>query len=380
MRCGPSPRIPHLTPTLSASRRNFVPAGGRRSEASPRAPGGGEGAGRRLAWLLACAVLAVLAAGSARSEVPELTIGVQFGIGYLPIYVAKHAALFDKQMVGNGLKPIPVAIVHVAGAPQISDGLISQTMQIGSGGITAMMVSWDKTKAIKGQAMKGIVALSSLPYELLTVNPRLTSLADFGEQNKIGLPAIKVSIPAILLQMAAERSFGPGNFNKLDPLTVSLAQPDGATALLSGGGTVDSYIFAPPFNYQLREHPNIRRIWSSAQLTGGDITSLAAWTTAQFRDENPKTYRAVVAAIHEAIGVIASDHRRAAQIFIKEENSKLPVEAVAGMLGEPDLTFDTAPHHSLDLAKFIARTGLIKSTPADWRDYFFPEIDGENGS
>jgi NitT/TauT family transport system substrate-binding protein len=329
---------------------------------------------------MACAVLAVIATGTARAEVAELTIGVQFGIGYLPIYVAMDAGLFDKEMQANGLKPIPINIVHVAGAPQISDGLISQTMQIGSGGITAMMVSWDKTKAIKGQAMKGIVALSSLPYELLTVNPRLTSLADFGEQNKIGLPAIKVSIPAILLQMAVERGFGSGNFNKLDPLTVSLAQPDGATALLSGGGTVDSYIFAPPFNYQLREHTGIRRIWSSAQLTDGDITSLAAWTTARFRDDNPRTYRAVVAALHEAMAVIQSDHRRAAEIFLKEENSKLPVEFVSGILAEPDLAFDTAPHHSLDLAKFIARTGLIKSSPADWKDYFFPEIEGEKGS
>ena len=215
-------------------------------------------------------------------------------------------------MEANGLEPIPVAIVHVAGAPQISDGLLSQTMQIGSGGITAMMVSWDKTKAIKGQAMKGIVALSVLPYELLTTNPAIKSLADLGGKNKIGLPAIKVSIPAILLQMAAERRFGAGNYGKLDPLTVSLAQPDGATALLSGGGTVDSYIFAPPFNYQLREHAGIHRIWSSAQLTGGDITSLAAWTTSRFRDDNPKTYQAVVAALHEAIILIKSDHRRAA--------------------------------------------------------------------
>ncbi len=353
-------RLPHLTPTLSA-------------------PGGGEGAGRRLA-LLACAVLALLSTSPARAEVAALTIGVQFGIGYLPIYVAKEAGLFDKRMQESGLAPIPVDIVHVAGAPQISDGLLSQTMQIGSGGITAMMVSWDKTKAAKGTAMKGIVALSSLPYELFTVNPRIKSLADLGEQNKIGLPAIKVSIPAILLQMAAERDFGAANYNKLDPLTVSLAQPDGATALLSGGGTVDSYIFAPPFNAQLRDRPNIRRIWSSAELTDGDITSLAAWTTTRFRDENPKTYGAVVAALHDAIALIQGDHRRAAEIFIKAESSKLPADFLAGILGEPGLAFDTAPHHSLDLAKFIARTGLIKSSPADWRDYFFPEIAGEKGS
>jgi NitT/TauT family transport system substrate-binding protein len=71
-----------------------------------------------------------------------------------------------------------------------------------------------------------------------------------------------VSVPAIFLQMAAERLYGAGNHGRLDPLTVSLAQPDGAMSLLSGGGTVDSYVFAPPFNYQLSARPNIRS-WSS---------------------------------------------------------------------------------------------------------------------
>jgi NitT/TauT family transport system substrate-binding protein len=334
-----------------------------------------------LAALLALsgALLALCGAAHA-SEVAQLRIGVQYGIGYLPIYVASEAKLFDEQLEENGLAPVPVTLVHVAGAPQISDGLLSRSMEIGSGGITAMMVSWDKTRSAKEQAMRGIVALSSLPYELLTIDPAVTSLRDLGERNKIGLTAIKVSVPAILLQMAAEREFGPGGYNKLDPLTVSLAQPDGATSLIAGGGAVDSYIFAPPFNYQLRDQPKIHRVWSSADLIGGDITSLSMWTTTRFREENPLTYRAVFNAIAEAIELIRSHPKRAAEIFIKAENAKLSVDQVTDMLGKPDLAFDVAPHHSLDLAAFLARTGLIKSAPSNWRDYFFPEIHGADGS
>src|SRR5258708_7102422 len=189
----------------------------------------------------------------------------------------------------SGLAAIPITIQNVAGAPQINDGLLSQTMEIGCGGITAMMVAWEKTKLARGQAMKGVVALSSLPYELLTVNPAVRSLKDFGAQNKIGMTSIKVSIPAIFLQMPAEQIFGAGNFNKLDPLTVSLAQPDGATSLLSGGGAVDSYIFAPPFNYQLRDRPNVRRIWSSTELTGGGITPPSVGETQRVRGGKPAT-------------------------------------------------------------------------------------------
>ncbi len=321
-----------------------------------------------------------LSPSGALAEVGQLRIGVQFGLGYLPVYVAQSAGFIAQRMNESGLAAIPITVQNVAGAPQINDGLLSQTMEIGCGGITAMMVSWEKTKVAKAQAMKGMVALSSLPYELLTVNPTVRSLKDFGAQNKIGMTAIKVSIPAIFLQMAAEQVFGAGNFNKLDPLTVSLAQPDGATSLLSGGGAVDSYIFAPPFNYQLRDRPNIRRIWSSTDLAGGAITSLSMWATTQFREDNPKTYRAVIAAMRDAVAFIHDNRAQAAEIFIKAENSKLSRDFLVSVLGEPDLAFDLAPQHSLDLAKFLVRTGLLKSAPSDWRDYFFPEIAGENGS
>ncbi|MBV8168809.1 MAG: ABC transporter substrate-binding protein, partial [Alphaproteobacteria bacterium] len=99
----------------------------------------------------------------ARSETPELRIGVQFGVGYLPVYVAQADGLINKRLAARGLKPGAVTIQNVAGAPQISDGLLSRTMDIGCGGITAMIVAWDKTKAAGGQAMRDMVALSSMP-------------------------------------------------------------------------------------------------------------------------------------------------------------------------------------------------------------------------
>jgi NitT/TauT family transport system substrate-binding protein len=332
---------------------------------------------RSLALIL---ILAGFARVPADAEVAQLRIGVQFGIGYLPVYIAREAGLIDQRLTAAGLPPAPVTLVPVAGAPEINDGLLSRSLEIGSGGITAMMVAWDKTRASKETAMKGIVALSALPYELLTTDPAVTSLKDLSERNKIGLPAVKVSVPAIFLQMAAERLYGPGNHGRLDPLTVSLAQPDGATSLLSGGGTVDSYVFAPPFNYQLGERPNIRKVWSSTELTGGAITSLVLWTTARFHEENPQTFRAVVAATRDAVALIKSDRRRAAEIYIKTENSKLSVDAVAEMLARPENSFEIAPRHSLELAAFLSRTGLINASPARWQDYFFPEIANENGS
>src|SRR5258708_12470439 len=80
------------------------------------------------AGILGCVLLFLPAAS--RAEVTELRIGVQFGVGYLPVYVAQAAGLIDARMKETGLAPVPVTIQNVAGAPQIPDALFSQTMQI----------------------------------------------------------------------------------------------------------------------------------------------------------------------------------------------------------------------------------------------------------
>ena len=137
--------------------------------------------------------------------------------------------------------------------------------------------------------MLGLTALSSVSYELWTVDSNLKSLRDLDPQkNKIGLTAAKVSVPAIFLQMASEQINGIGKHAAFDPLTVSLAQPDGLISLLAGGSTVDSYLFAPPFSQQMRDKPNVHRVWSSTELFGSPITALASWTTARFHRDNPK--------------------------------------------------------------------------------------------
>ena len=104
---------------------------------------------------------------------------MQYGLGYLPLYVARDAGLFDKHMKAQGLEPVPVRIVNFTGGPQIQDGLLSQTLDIGAGGVTVLLIARDKTRGAGDQAMLGLTALSSVPYDLWTVDANL----------KLGLPA-----------------------------------------------------------------------------------------------------------------------------------------------------------------------------------------------
>ena len=216
---------------------------------------------------LAFAALSVASSPCASQSTKQLRIGVQFGLGYLPLYVADVNHLFEQRMREQGVAPVPVEIVHVAGGPQINDGLLSGNFEMGSGGYTAMMVSWDKTRNAGDSRLLGVTALSSVPYDLFSTDAQLTSVKDLSrERDKIGVPSVKVSVPAIYLQMEAERLFGTGKHTALDDLTVSLSQPDGAISLLSGGTTVNSYLFSPPFIKQVTGKPGIRSYRKRARL------------------------------------------------------------------------------------------------------------------
>lgn len=318
---------------------------------------------------------------AALAQMKELRIGVQYGLGYLPLYVARDAGLFDKHMKAQGLEPVPVRIVNFTGGPQIQDGLLSQTLDIGAGGVTVLLIARDKTRGAGDQEMLGLTALSSVPYDLWTADAKLKSLRDLDPQkNKIGLPAAKVSVPAIFLQMASEQINGIGKHAAFDPMTVSLAQPDGLISLMAGGSTVDSYLFAPPFSQQMRDKQNVHRAWSSTELFGSPITALASWTTTRFHRENPKQVAAFVAAIRDAIDLIRTDKTQAAAIYVKAEPSKLPADYFAKVLEDPDVRFTLAPENSVRIAEYLARIGTLKQKPSGWKDTFFPVLHGESGS
>ncbi|MFX7025305.1 hypothetical protein ABTI08_20640, partial [Acinetobacter baumannii] len=82
--------------------------------------------------------------------------------------------------------------------------------------------------------------------------------------------------------------------------------------------------------------------------------------------ENPKAVVAFVAAMRDAIELIAKEPLRAAQIYAKAESSKLSPEFLAEVLADPDVRFTLAPENSVKVADFLSRIGTLKSKPASW--------------
>src|ERR1700709_1097707 len=121
----------------------------------------------------------------------------------------------------------------MSGPVAMNEALLSNSTDIVTGGVPGLITLWDKTQGTSFE-VKGICALSSQPFLLNTSNPAIKSIKDLSDRDRVAVPAIKVPVQAVVLQMAAAKAFGDENYAKLDPLTVSMSPPDATTTLLGG--------------------------------------------------------------------------------------------------------------------------------------------------
>ena len=84
--------------------------------------------------------------------------------------------------------------------------------------------------------MRAITALVTLPYQITTNDPEIKTIADMGKCKKIPVPSVKVSSPAVTIQMAAAKLYGIKEFNRFDTATVTMSPADATIALLTGSG------------------------------------------------------------------------------------------------------------------------------------------------
>ena len=322
-----------------------------------------------------------LAATTAAAEVGAIRIAQQYGINYLPLMVMEDRHLIEAQAKRLGLGKLDVAWSKMSSGAAMNDALLSGSLDIASGGVGPIVTLWAKTSTLPAaQQVKGIAALDSMPVVLNTRNPRIKRIEDFTDQDKIALPAVKVSIQAVTLQMAVAKAFGAQNHAKLDPITVSMSHPDGMIALLNPRSEVDAHFTGPPFSELEVRQPGIHTVVHSYKLLGGMTTSTVAWTTARFHDQNPKVYRAFLAALEEAVSIIDKDKRAAAQLYLRMTKSKESLETMESILSDPDIEYTLTPMNVLKYATFMHDVGSIKANPSAWTDMFFPEIHQLHGS
>jgi NitT/TauT family transport system substrate-binding protein len=143
---------------------------------------------RMLAGLLA---LVMAAAAPAHAE-GKLRIAQQFGVVYLLLNVAQDQKLIEKHGAALG-QPIQVEYVQLSGGNAVNDALLSGAIDMAGAGVGPLLTIWDRTNG--RQNVKGVASLGNFPYYLVSTNPKVRSIADFGEHDRIALPAVSVSVP-----------------------------------------------------------------------------------------------------------------------------------------------------------------------------------------
>ena len=227
----------------------------------------------RRPWLTGVLSAALLAAGllaaapaSAHAETGEVRIAQLYGLTYLPAYIAYEQELIQKHAVRLGI-PAPKVTPHkLTSGPVANDALISGNVDIAMGGLTVLMTLWDRTQG--KQNIKGFGIMCESPIYLLTADPKIQSLKDFGEGDRIAVSAVKVTMQAIFLQMAAAKEFGWENRGRFDPMTVSMSHPESVGALRSGKLEVKSYAAILPYNLDVLTAPHVRQLMTSYDVLG----------------------------------------------------------------------------------------------------------------
>ncbi len=328
--------------------------------------------GSLLAGLAALSI--ALGSGPAAAE-GKIRIAQQFGIAYLILDVIRDQKLIEKHGKEAGLD-IEVDWASISGATAMNEALLANNLDIVSAGVPPALTMWDRTKG----NVKLVAALGSLPNYLITTNPDVKTLEDFSEKDRIAVPAAGVGFQSRTLQIEAAKLFGQNNFQKLDQISISLPHPDATAALISGATEVNSHFSSAPFYYQaLQGNKAVHKVISSYDILGGPATFNVLYTSTAFHDDNPKTYAALYAALHEAATWINANKEKAAETFIRQQNSKLSPQLVLEIINDPENDFTITAQNTFVYAKELHKLGVLKTEAGSWKEYFFEEAHGENG-
>src|SRR5579864_2144623 len=327
--------------------------------------------------VLAAALAFAFSTATAKAEPRVVRIAKQYGISYLPLTIMQEKKLLEAEGKKLGLD-LSTEWIKFTGGPPMNEALISGNLDFASGGVGPMVTIWARTQS--NLKVKGICAINSMPLYLNTINPDVKTIKDFTEKDRIALPAVRVSMQAVILQMAAEKVFGKGQEHKLDAWTVSLSHPDGLAQMMSGKSEITAHLSSAPFQYQELADSRVHKVLDSFEVLGGPHTFNIVYATTKLYAENPKLIKAFVAALGEAMKEIKDDPAAAAALWVKADRSKLPVEEALRIIKLKENKWTMTPEKTMVFADYMARVGMVPVKAASWKDMFFDAIHDLPGS
>jgi NitT/TauT family transport system substrate-binding protein len=317
-------------------------------------------------------------ASFARAETTELRLQRPLDLVALPLLIMEHEHLIERTAEAMGLGTVTVVWSTPGSAPGKTDppgpieALAAAQSDLVAVDLAPFLLAADATMGTPDE-VRALGALAERPYVLVTRNPAVQTIRDFGAADRIALPALKTSGPALMLQMAAAQEWGLEHYDKLDPLTLARPDATAAAALLSGKGEIDAHFSRSPHADDELANPMVHRIMDSFDVAGPHSAAVLA-TTVRFRAANPTLCAAILSALEEADDFIKKGPGAAAEIFAAMVTSgDITIEDLTDVIGDPDLAYRAVPAGVMRLVDFMHRIGRLKRRPAAWQDLFLPE-------
>jgi NitT/TauT family transport system substrate-binding protein len=329
-------------------------------------------------WLMLVAPLFfAVSATAAQAEPRVVRIATQYGISYMPLTIMAEKHLLEAEGKKLGLD-LSTDWLRFTGGPPMNEALISGNLDFASGGVSPMLTIWARTQ--QNLKVKGICAINSMPLYLNSINPNVKTIKDFTEKDRIALPAVRVSMQAVILQMAAEKMFGQGQEHKLDPWTVSLSHPDGLAQMMSGKSEITGHFTSAPFMYTELADSRVHRVLNSYDVFGGPHTFNVVWATAKLYEGEPKVVQAFLAALRIAIKQINDDPAGSAALWVKADKSKLSPAEAEKIIRDKENKWTLTPEKVMVVADYMGRVKMIPVAPKTWKDMFIDTIHDLPGS
>lgn len=335
---------------------------------------------KRAFTTVAALVLTLLVGhGAVAAEANQVRIVQPYGLVYLPSYVAVDRGLIEKHAKAAGLGEVKVTLTNMASGPAGSDLLLAGDADLSMGGFGPAFVLWDKTRG--AQKVRGMMPLSSSSVLVLTTDPRIKTIRDFTDKDRIAVSAVKVTAQAIALQMAAAKEWGWDQRFRLDSLLVTMSNPDAMAAILGGHSEVKTHASIIPFSVIQLESGKVHQVMTSADYLDQGSSTVVMSATARFREGSPKLYAATAAAFEEAIDFIYENPRAAAEIFVARGPQKRELAWTEAMLTDKKLVeFSATPRGTKKHADFMHAAGTLKNKPDSWKDLFWDNMWSKDGS
>jgi sulfonate transport system substrate-binding protein len=330
--------------------------------------------------LLTAVLTAALVAGAqtCMAQGGQLRIARPLDLVALPLMVMEREHLIERTAEAMGLGAVTVAW-SAPGKPEPIDALAAGDSELVAADLAPFLIAAAATAGTPNE-VRAVGALAQRPYVLVARNRAIKTIRDFGPKDRIAVPALKVSGPALMLELAAAQEWGPERYDKLDPLMVARSDAAAAEALLSGTGDIDAHFSRSPYADDELSDPAVQRIMDSFDIAGPHSAAVLA-TTSRFRAANSELCKAILSALQEADDFIRKSPGAAAELFgtmVKDRD--IPIEALTDVIGDPDLAYTAAPAGVMRLAEFMHRVGRLKHRPNSWQELFLPESRDLAGS